>query len=70
MQFLARNVERDREHQTALLAAGWRVGVIWECALRPKDHVEEVALRVERWLRSGGEELVAGREWPGQRRDG
>lgn len=28
------NVRRDRRDQTALRDAGWRVFVIWECALR------------------------------------
>lgn len=31
---LAANVARDREAVDALQAAGWRVLVIWECALR------------------------------------
>lgn len=64
------NVSRDRKHRAALLAAGWRVGVIWECALRPKGQVEEVSLRVERWLKSRETEFVAGRDRPGRRRDG
>ena len=46
------------------------VGVIWECALRPKGQVEEVSVRVERCLKSREVEFVAGREWPGPRRDG
>ena len=58
----AANVRRDGEHRAALLRAGWRVGVIWECALRPKGRVEEVSVRVERWLKSRKAELVAGRE--------
>jgi DNA mismatch endonuclease (patch repair protein) len=28
-----RNIERDRAAITALMALGWRVAVIWECAL-------------------------------------
>ncbi len=28
---LARNVDRDREHTTALRDLGWQVAVIWEC---------------------------------------
>ena len=56
------NVRRDREHRRTLLRAGWRVGVIWECALRPKGQVEKVSVRVERWLKSGEAEYVAGRE--------
>lgn len=63
------NVSRDRRHRAALLAAGWRVGVIWECALRPKGQVEDVSMRVERWLKSRETEFVAGRDWPGHRRD-
>lgn len=30
---LARNVERDRQAQNALRAAGWDVEVLWECSL-------------------------------------
>ncbi|MBI1323484.1 DNA mismatch endonuclease Vsr [bacterium] len=28
---LARNIERDREKSDRLIAAGWRVIVVWEC---------------------------------------
>ncbi len=58
----AANVRRDRDHRAALLEAGWRVGVIWECALRPKNRVEVVVENVERWLKGHGEEFVAGLE--------
>jgi DNA mismatch endonuclease (patch repair protein) len=30
----ARNVERDRQNREQLRSAGWRVGIVWECALR------------------------------------
>lgn len=30
------NVERDRRKTAELLAAGWRVLVIWECELKPE----------------------------------
>lgn len=33
---LARNKARDREEQAALMAAGWRVLVVWECACQKK----------------------------------
>ena len=55
------NVRRDRNHRAALLDAGWRVGVIWECALRPKRRLEEVAVGVEEWLKGRGEEFVVER---------
>src|SRR6516165_8920491 len=32
-QKLNGNIERDRHNQAALSAAGWRVEVIWQCAL-------------------------------------
>jgi DNA mismatch endonuclease Vsr len=31
---LDRNVERDRDNQAKLEAAGWRVAVVWECQVR------------------------------------
>ena len=30
---IARNVERDKSHRAALEHCGWRVAVIWECAI-------------------------------------
>lgn len=43
---------RDRRVREELLAAGWRVGVVWECALRGagKD-VEGVVHHLAEWLR-------------------
>ena len=35
-----RNVERDHENYAALLIAGWRVFVIWECELRKDAEVK------------------------------
>lgn len=39
------NVERDRRNRQALLDAGWRVFVVWECALRrdPRGTVLDLA---------------------------
>lgn len=31
---LGKNSDRDARSKAALLASGWRVGVVWECALR------------------------------------
>ena len=46
----AANVERDRRDRRALLEAGWRVAVVWECALR--KGVESMTVsEVEHWLR-------------------
>ena len=57
----AANVRRDRDHRAALLEAGWRVGIIWECALRPKSRVDDVAGGVLRWLNGRRREFTAGR---------
>ena len=48
------NVERDRRNRLALLEAGWRVAIVWECALR-KHGVLETPLMLDEWLR--GNEL-------------
>lgn len=44
------NVERDRRNQHALLQAGWRVAVVWECALR-RGFESVTVSKVEHWLR-------------------
>ena len=50
------NVERDRRARLQLLATGWRVAVVWECALRD-DRKEATAQLLEEWLRDGGSEF-------------
>lgn len=55
----ARNVERDTANVAGLHAAGWRVAIIWECAIRKRgeaDVAEELAV----WLKSGGRDLDVG----------
>jgi DNA mismatch endonuclease (patch repair protein) len=44
---VGRNRERDAAARTALEAAGWRVEVVWECALRDRPELEN---RVRGWL--------------------
>lgn len=46
----AANVLRDQRTQLALIAAGWRVATVWECAVRrdPADTTERLAL----WISS------------------
>ncbi|WP_153099918.1 very short patch repair endonuclease [Paraburkholderia hayleyella] len=58
-EFWREKISRNRRHdltaQAALVAQGWRVAVIWECALRgPRCHPEEVAQRLIDWLQEGG----------------
>ena len=46
------NVARDRRHIADLNAAGWKVLLVWECALRGKHRLDEAALqaRLEEWI--------------------
>ena len=51
--------ERDRRVRNTLLESGWRVGIVWECALRSTVKVEtpEVVETVKEWLRSNSRQL-------------
>ena len=44
------NVERDRRTKEDLLEAGWRVAVVWECALR-KARADRTSSTLDHWLR-------------------
>lgn len=48
------NVERDRQQVLALQELGWRVGIVWECALKGRTRlsVEGVADSCAEWLQS------------------
>ena len=48
----AANIQRDRVVREALLSQGWRMAIVWECALR-KSHQSEVAAdQVYDWLKT------------------
>ncbi|MEN3033122.1 very short patch repair endonuclease [Chromobacterium amazonense] len=50
---LGRNQANDKRAKEALLANGWRVGIVWECALRGAGkNIEGVAQSLADWLRS------------------
>ena len=50
------NVDRDRRKRAELLEAGWRVAVVWECALRKGGEVG-TASELEHWLRGNSREF-------------
>jgi DNA mismatch endonuclease (patch repair protein) len=52
------NLDRDQRNMEALRALGWRVAILWECAL--KHSAESSARSVEEWLHGRGETLVVG----------
>jgi DNA mismatch endonuclease, patch repair protein len=68
---LTANAVRDRKAINALLADGWRVLVVWECALRGSAHQKEsiVLNRAERFVRGAGAKLfeIAGPSGPRRR---
>ena len=49
------NRARDAENIERLAEAGWRVAIVWECAIKGKKAlpVEEIADMLENWLREG-----------------
>ena len=47
---LAANVERDRRVRDALLSAGWRVLVVWECATRSCRDREALPALLAGWI--------------------
>lgn len=54
MQKFAANEERDRFVRNALLAEGWRVLTVWECAVRaPEKDIQANIERIADWLTSG-----------------
>lgn len=54
------NTARDSLVRARLLDEGWRVAVVWECALRRKGAVREAASQVGLWLQSDIRELELG----------
>jgi DNA mismatch endonuclease, patch repair protein len=53
------NVVRDRKSIDALKEAGWRVGIVWECALKGRTRLPptHVIQRCSSWLRSNRQSL-------------
>lgn len=54
----AANVARDERVAGELSRQGWRVAIVWECALRHHSDVELVARNIEQWLGSTATTLL------------
>lgn len=56
LEKIGKNVERDGRDIRRLLGEGWRVLLVWECALRGREKLSDEALgeRLEEWVCSGG----------------
>lgn len=52
LEKIGKNVERDRRDINRLQALGWRVLIVWECALRGREKLTDEALteRLEEWI--------------------
>lgn len=59
---ISANVARDREQVSSLLAAGWRVGIVRECAMKGRTRLPfpEVVKSCALWLRSDEQTLEIG----------
>ena len=54
------NVERDQKNLVKYHEMGWRVLVVWECALKGRHRLEmdRIIPRVTNWLKRGKNDLV------------
>lgn len=57
---ISANMSRDQRQLAALQASGWRVAVVWECALKGKTKLNFDALiqDLQRWVCSGSTEFA------------
>lgn len=57
LEKIGKNVERDRRDVLRLTEQGWRVLIVWECALRGREKLSDSALseRLEEWICGGGD---------------
>jgi len=55
---IGQNVERDSRDIGLLQQLGWRVLVVWECALRGREKLsdEKLCERLEEWICGGGDD--------------
>ena len=56
---IGRNQAIDAASSAKLLAAGWRVAAVWECAMKGREAlpIDQVASRISDWLVSGDRSL-------------
>lgn len=50
------NVARDAQQRDALIASGWRVATVWECAFRSGRGAERTKA-LANWIENGSDEL-------------
>lgn len=55
---IARNRENDRKNTNTLIKMGFRVFVVWECALRNKSNLPALILSMDEEIRKGSNSYV------------
>ena len=57
---ISRNAENDARATAALKKLDWRVGMVWECALKGRTRLDEVDAmqQLAAWIRSDGESII------------
>ncbi len=57
LEKIGKNVERDRRDVQRLRELGWRVLIVWECALKGREKLsdDELRERLEEWICGGGD---------------
>ena len=55
-------MESDEEVSRQLVSVGWKVAIVWECALRKPDQIPVAAENVFSWLKSEKSLLELGAE--------
>ena len=66
---ISANQKRDETVRSALLTDGWRIAIVWECALKGKGrlHLQELLTELTNWLEGAGNLLeIRGRDLPPQ----
>jgi len=51
------NISRDKRNIDQLTAMGWRIAVVWECAIKKKSIFEQTLFSLESWIRSDKPEI-------------
>jgi DNA mismatch endonuclease, patch repair protein len=59
---IGRNQRNDIKHTGELEVAGWRIGIVWECALRGRERMQpdQVVEAIGQWLTSGNPRIELG----------
>jgi DNA mismatch endonuclease (patch repair protein) len=54
---VSENVTRDQMAYTQLNLLGWRIAIVWECALKNKGVTNDTVNRIHKWIRSSSNYL-------------